>query len=70
MNDTVDAPVSEYRKSSYSRANGQCVEIAVAAGGGRWVRDSKHRERPPLEVTARGWAAFVRGVKNGEFGNP
>lgn len=58
---------SEYRKSSYSGENAQCVEVALGAAGGRWVRDSKNRSQPPHYFTATEWDAFLRGVKDGEF---
>lgn len=58
---------SEYRKSSYSGENAQCVEVALGADGGRWVRDSKNRNQPPHHFTATEWDAFLRGVKDGEF---
>lgn len=58
---------SEFRKSSYSGENAQCVEVALAADGGRWVRDSKNRHQPPHYFTGAEWDGFLRGVKDGEF---
>lgn len=57
----------EFRKSSSSGHHGQCVEVAIADDGGRWVRDSKNRTQPPHYFTAIEWNAFLRGVKAGEF---
>ncbi|RCG32387.1 DUF397 domain-containing protein [Sphaerisporangium album] len=41
----------------------------VTAGGGLYlVRDSKNPGGPVLAFTPGDWAAFVRGIKQGEFG--
>lgn len=53
-------------KSSCS-ASGACVEVARLPGGGVAVRDSKDPGEPPHVYTRRQWAAFLAGVKNGEF---
>ena len=56
----------EWRKSSFSTTNG-CVEVAVV-GDRIAVRDSKQRGGGPvLEFTAIEWAAFLAGVRGGEF---
>jgi hypothetical protein len=56
----------EWRKSSFSTTNG-CVEVAVM-GHRVAVRDSKQGGRGPvLEFTATEWAAFLGGVRGGEF---
>jgi Domain of unknown function (DUF397) len=56
----------EWRKSSLSTTNG-CVEVAFV-GDRIAVRDSKQRGRGPvLEFTAVEWAAFLGGVRGGEF---
>ena len=56
----------EWRKSSLSTTNG-CVEVALV-GDRIAVRDSKQEGRGPvLEFTAIEWAAFLGGVRGGEF---
>jgi hypothetical protein len=54
-------------KSSFSFANGNCVEVASLPGGGVGVRDSKEATGPVLRFTRDEWAAFLGGVHNGEF---
>jgi hypothetical protein len=57
-----------WRISSYSGANGNCVEVADLLDGGRAVRDTKLGEASPvLRYTASEWQAFVAGVRAGEF---
>ncbi|WP_329499327.1 DUF397 domain-containing protein [Kitasatospora herbaricolor] len=60
-------PTSPFRKSSYSAQGGECVEVAGIAGKGQAVRDSKDPDGPILVFPAAAWAAFVAGVKAGEF---
>lgn len=54
-----------YRKSSFSGTT--CVEVAPLPDGVISVRNTRARTGPPLEFTADEWAAFVAGVKSGEF---
>jgi hypothetical protein len=56
-----------WRKSSYSMANGNCVETACLADGGVAVRDSKHPDGAVLLFSAPEWKAFIAGVKDREF---
>ncbi|MGH3517377.1 MAG: DUF397 domain-containing protein [Haloechinothrix sp.] len=62
-----DLTGTQWRKSSYSTGGGECVEVADAPDGGRWLRDSKDRSHPAHYFTAAEWDAFIRGVKDGEF---
>ena len=56
----------DWRKSTLSTTNG-CVEVAFV-GDRIAVRDSKQQgQGPVLEFTAVEWAAFVGGVRGGEF---
>jgi hypothetical protein len=56
-------------KSSYSNGQGDCVEVAKTSDGGRAVRDSKNPKAPAHFYTGTEWAAFINGVKDGEFDN-
>ncbi|MFD6287394.1 DUF397 domain-containing protein [Streptomyces sp. NPDC060205] len=54
--------IGPFRKSSYSGAESNCVEVADSAVGGRAVRDSKQPESdgPLLTVSRESWHAFLR----------
>jgi hypothetical protein len=59
-------PEPRWRKSSFSTAQGECVEVAHA-GGRILLRDSKHPSGARLTLTGGAWAAFLSGTKAGEF---
>lgn len=66
---TLSAPERDrlaWRKADSSTANGQCVEIASAAGNIA-IRDSKDPDGPILVYTHSEFRAFLDGVRNGEF---
>ena len=51
-----------WRKSTYSRSNGNCVEV----GTGQTlvaVRDSKDPDGPVIDVSPRAWTEFTEHVK-------
>lgn len=54
----------EFKISSFCNLGG-CVEVG-RGDGVVLVRDTKNRDRE-LEFTHEEWAAFVLGVKRGEF---
>lgn len=61
-----DLSGATWRKSTFSSANGACVEVAILPGG-IGVRDSKNPSGPALTFTLAEWAAFTAGVRDGEF---
>lgn len=63
---SVDAAI-EWAKSSFSYANGNCVEVAGLSTQMIRIRDSKNPEGPVLLFTPAEWDAFLGGVRNGEF---
>ncbi|MFI0940265.1 DUF397 domain-containing protein [Streptomyces sp. NPDC021020] len=63
----MDDVEGRFRKSSYSGAENNCVEVAATAGGGRAVRDSKDQAGPSLRFSAEAWGAFLAGARDGEF---
>ncbi|GGZ76265.1 DUF397 domain-containing protein [Streptomyces bluensis] len=52
--------IGPFRKSSYSGAQSNCVEIADTTGNGRAVRDSKQPHGPLLTVSRDSWQAFLQ----------
>ena len=60
-----DPPAAAWRTSSLCDLNG-CVEVAIL-GDRVAVRDAKDRSGPVLVFTPAEWAAFVGGVRGGEF---
>ncbi|MCU4748906.1 MULTISPECIES: DUF397 domain-containing protein [Streptomyces] len=60
--DRVDVRHAQWRKSSYSNGNGNCVEAAFL-GGHVMARDSKHEGSGPVLIVRAGtWSAFLSGV--------
>ncbi|WP_033222171.1 DUF397 domain-containing protein [Kitasatospora phosalacinea] len=66
--DNTDLSRAAWRKSSFSGCQGNCVEVADGFSTAVPVRDSKDPDGPALLFPAGAWAAFVAGVKAGEFG--
>jgi hypothetical protein len=60
-------PNLSWVKSSFSFANGNCVEVASLPGGNVGVRNSKDPDGPILIFLPDEWKAFLDGARNGEF---
>ena len=62
----IDLTGAEWRRSSRSGSQGNCVEVADLS----WVvavRDSKHPDGPALTVAPGDWTAFLAGIHHGDF---
>ncbi|MBV2357453.1 DUF397 domain-containing protein [Streptomyces sp. J2-1] len=55
--------VSPFRKSSYSGAQSNCVEVADTAPQGHAVRDSKTPTGPQLLISHESWSLFLGQLK-------
>jgi hypothetical protein len=62
----ASTPELEWRKSSYSVANGNCVEV-VAVPGAVMVADTAEPTRHMLRYSSQGWRRFVTAVRGGQF---
>jgi hypothetical protein len=56
--------------TSRACSNSACVQVAHLPGGMVAVRDSKDTGKPAHIFDSEEWAAFVSGVKAGEFDLP
>ncbi len=58
---------ARWRKSTASNPSGNCVEVAALPDGQIAVRNSRYPDGPALVYTQAEIAAFLTGVRNGEF---
>jgi len=56
-----------WRKSIASNPSGNCVEVAELPDGTVAIRNSRDPQGPALVYTTAEVAAFLTGVRNGEF---
>ena len=63
----VDLSAAAWRKSSFSNAGGNCVEVAPLEDGTIAVRNSKRPDAGVLLFTPAEVSAWVEGCKAGEF---
>jgi hypothetical protein len=63
----ADLTAASYRKSSYSGANNECVEVAELADKWVGIRDSKDPAGPALLFSTDAFTAFVQELKSGRF---
>jgi Domain of unknown function (DUF397) len=58
---------ARWQKSSASNPSGNCVEVAELSDGDVAVRNSRYPSGPALIYTRAEMAAFLAGIKLGEF---
>ncbi|MEV0382344.1 DUF397 domain-containing protein [Nonomuraea sp. NPDC050643] len=63
----ADASATAWRKSTFCNGASTCVEVSPLPDGGVALRDSKDPDSPILVFGPSEWAAFVAGVRDGEF---
>lgn len=61
---TTEPGVLAWRTSSYSAANGACVEVSDTAAA-TFVRDTKDRLGGNLSVTRAAWRTFLSDLRRG-----
>ena len=59
----IDLSRAEWRKSSYSGQDGNCVEVARNLPGLAVVRDSKEPNGAKLVVSRETWRGFLKGLR-------
>lgn len=64
---TQHGVTSAWKKSSYSGAHGDCVEVRTPGPRAVAVRDSKDPQGPALAFSPQAWASFVTDVGAGAF---
>ena len=62
-----DLHTAQWRKSTRSGGQGDCVEVALNLPGLVGLRDSKDPHGADLVFTDSAWHAFVNGLTNGEL---
>jgi hypothetical protein len=55
----------DWRRSTLSMANGDCIEVGNPTGGLIWVRDSKNHDGPVLGFGLPQWSSFMNSIRDG-----
>jgi Domain of unknown function (DUF397) len=62
-----DLSAADFRKSSLSGGNNDCVEVATNLPGLVAIRDSKNTSGPMLTFSPTAWSNFLTGIRSGEI---
>ena len=60
---TSTVPATAWRKSTYSNADGNCVEVAIRPTAVN-IRDSKHPSGPVLKFGLDEWRSFTTSLRS------
>lgn len=52
-----------WRTSTYSQANGECVEVAPTAATDTLIRDSKDRAAGAIQASPQAWTALLHNIR-------
>ena len=66
---STSIPAEAWQKAHKSGVNGGCVEVAFMSDFVA-VRDSKHRDQPPLIFTWHEWDLFEEALTGQQFRKP
>ncbi|WP_030391337.1 DUF397 domain-containing protein [Kitasatospora purpeofusca] len=59
--------MKQWRKSSYSNGQGDCIEVADRLSDIVPVRDSKDPHGPTLAFSTTAWTSFLAAIRAGEL---
>ncbi len=59
----IDLSRAEWRKSSYSSQDGNCVEVARNLPGLVAIRDSQAPDEAKLVISQETWRVFLKGLR-------
>ncbi|WP_326646535.1 DUF397 domain-containing protein [Streptosporangium sp. NBC_01755] len=62
-----DLSAADFRKSSLSGGNNDCIEVATNLPDLIAVRDSKNPSGPALAFSPAAWRNFLTSIRSGEF---
>lgn len=55
---------NQWRKSSFSQGESDCVEVSPALNGWVFVRDSKSQPMPPIGFPSEHWNVVVAALRS------
>jgi Domain of unknown function (DUF397) len=62
-----DPTAAQWKKSSRSNGQANCVEVCTSQPAIVAVRDSKNVPGPEIAVSDQAWSHFIQAIVRGEF---